>query len=263
MDSSRQERIVAAIASAGMVAAIGYALISGLAARVPALVRDTITLVSLDARELPRRPEPPPPPPPKPRAVESAKPKGSKAKGAPSPANLRNQATQVVAPMLVPLIVPPPVVAATQAGTGSAANTGASDRLGPGQGAGGFGNGFGGGGDGEGDGGEGGGDIPPRQIGGRLSFSDMPADLRETGSGGAVSVRYAVNVDGRASNCLVTGSSGSAELDQITCALIERRFRFKPSRDERGRPVRSIIVETHSWTIDRSDQEEEQARARR
>ena len=250
---------MSALGAALLVAALGAMLISGLAARVPALVRDSITLVSLDMRE-PQRAKPPPPPRPKPRPME--KPKSSKAKGAPSPANLRNQATQVVAPKLPPIIIPPPIVAATQAGTGNAPNTGASDRLGPGQGAGGFGSGLGGGGNGEGGDGEGG-DIPPRQVGGRLSFSDLPADLREAGRGGAVSVRYAVNIDGRVGNCQVTGSSGSAELDQITCALIEQRFRFVPSRDGRGRPVRSIIVETHSWTIDRSEEEKVEARARR
>ena len=216
---------------------------------MPGLVRDTITLVSLEARE----PRPAMPQPPKPRAVQAAKPKGSKATGAPSPPNLRNQATQIVAPKLEPLIVPPPIVAATQAGTGRAANTGASDRVGPGQGAGGFGDGFGGGGDGAG--GDGGGDVPPRWIKGRLRFSDLPAGLLEAERGGSVSVRYVVNIDGRVGNCLVTRSSGSAELDQITCALIERRFRFDPSRDGRGRPVRSIIVETHSWTIESSEED--------
>ena len=37
------------------------------------------------------------------------------------------------------------------------------------------------------------------------------------------------------------------ELDQRTCALIEERFRFAPSRDGDGRPVRSIIEESHTW----------------
>jgi periplasmic protein TonB len=252
MYSPRRNRTVSAFGAALLVAALGALLMSGLAARVPALMRDSITLVSLDPREPPRQPKPPPERP-KPRAVQSTDTGARPAKGAPSSPNLRNRATQVVAPKLEPLILPPPIVAATQAGTGSAANTGASDRLGPGQGAGGFGSGFGGGGDGEG--GDNGGDVPPRQIKGRLRFSDLPAGLQESERGGWVSVRYAVNIDGRVSDCRVTESSGSAELDWVTCALIERRFRFDPSRDGRGRPVRSIIVETHSWTIEPSEEE--------
>jgi protein TonB len=44
-------------------------------------------------------------------------------------------------------------------------------------------------------------------------------------------------------------TSGLPELDQIACRLIEQRFRYKPARDRAGRPVRSTIVETHSWFI--------------
>lgn len=116
-----------------------------------------------------------------------------------------------------------------------------------GTGSGGAGNGNGGGG-GEGGAGVGEG-TPPERIGGRISDGDYPRELSDAGISGTVGVRYRVGIDGRARECLVTRSSGSAALDAHTCTLIERRFRFRPSRDADGRPVPSIIVENHSWIM--------------
>ncbi len=61
---------------------------------------------------------------------------------------------------------------------------------------------------------------------------------------------YTVLTDGRAVDCRVTRSSGSDLLDATTCRLIERRFRFDPSRDGRGRPIVSHIEENHSWIVE-------------
>lgn len=168
-----------------------------------------------------------------------------RAKGAPSPHNLRNKATEIVAPP-APGLQPPPIIAAPAPNIGVANNSGASDRPGPGQGAGGQGNGEGGGGNGgDGDG------TPPRWIKGRLSFRDLPAEIRETGWTGKVGVRYAVETDGHATNCHIDQSSGSPPVDGLTCRLIEERFRFRPALDENGKPVRSIIVESHEWIVER------------
>ncbi len=235
---SSREHLISAIASATMIALLGWALLSGLSvAPMRSAVEQALVSLALNPPPPPRQvPKPPPPPHERPRA----------AKGDPSPRNLRNKATQVVAPVLPP-IKPPPVVAAPQAGIGATSNNGASDVAGPGQGAGGNGDGLGGGGDG------GDGDFtPPRQVGGRLSYADLPADMRAGGRGGRVGVRYSVGTNGRVSDCEVTRSSGSTELDGATCRLIEQRFRFKPSRDANGRAVDADVVENHTWTVDRS-----------
>ncbi|HKT15813.1 MAG TPA: energy transducer TonB, partial [Allosphingosinicella sp.] len=92
--------------------------------------------------------------------------------------------------------------------------------------------------------------TPPRRIRGQIGNSDYPRWAGEAGIGGTVSVRYAVETDGRPSDCVVTGSSGDASLDETTCRLILKRFRFKPSLDRAGRPVRAYIVENHSWMIE-------------
>ncbi|MBW8852721.1 MAG: TonB family protein [Xanthomonadales bacterium] len=130
--------------------------------------------------------------------------------------------------VIVPLAIPAPAAPGI-GGTGS--------------GGAGNGNGGGGGAGGAGDG------TPPQRIGGGISDRDYPRELSDAGISGTVSVRYRVGIDGRARDCIVTRSSGSAALDAHTCALIERRFRFRPSRDADGRPVPSIIVENHSWIM--------------
>ena len=233
---SMRDRLVAGLGTAIVLMLFGYLLVRGLTVGMAFRQDRPIALLDLHA--------PPPPPPPKPPRAHP-KPKQSAAS---SPPNLRSKATPIVAPppILPPPLPPPPVIVAPKADIGAATSTGASDRAGLGTGAGGEGDGAGGGGDGDGG-------TPPRQISGRLKFSDMPADLREASVTGIVAVRYDVETDGHATECEVTKSSGHAELDALTCKLIERRFRFRPSHDRDGDPVVSTIVETHGWVIDRGD----------
>ncbi|EIZ80641.1 hypothetical protein WSK_0614 [Novosphingobium sp. Rr 2-17] len=241
MDTSARDRALSATASLLIVGGGIAGLIIGLAAQMPSRQRDA-ALVSISIARTP-------PPVPRPRETP-AKAHSTAAKGRPAPANLRNKATQIVAPiaMLPPLIVPPPVVTAPRAGTGAATSNGASTRPGPGQGAGGTGDGLGGGGSGDGNGEDYDDAVTrPRQIKGRLHFSDLPPDLREAKTGGELKLQYRIGVDGRVSDCRVLASSGRPELDATTCRLITERFRFRPSKDLQGHPVPSIMVETHGW----------------
>ena len=239
---SPSERLTAALAALAVVLLIGAALVVGLsnAPRMVAAINSAFVAVEL----------------PKPALYPRTKTRSThllrtdKAKRPPAPRNLRNRAAAIVAPTLAPLIVPPPTPTARQAGTGAATQSGAADLLGLGQGAGGVGAGTGGGGDGLRDG-DGISETPPEQIRGHLDYSDMPRAMREAGLEAAVGVRYVVDTDGRVTSCAVTKLSGSPELDRITCVLIEKRFRFRPSYDATGQPVQAVIVETHRWTTDR------------
>jgi protein TonB len=231
-----EQRLPAAIASLGTVALIGWALLSGLT--VSNVVNAVAPLVSIEFTNPP--PRTPEPPRPKPKAVGRAT-----ARNAPSPPNQRNKATPVVAPVLLTILSPPPIIAAPRPGSGEAANNGASDRSGPGQGAGGKGDGTGGGGNG----GSGFGDKPPEQISGDLRFSDLSPELASSG-GASMEVRYYVNVNGRASGCRVTTSSGNAAMDAVGCQIVEQRFRFRPSRDGEGQPIRSVMIQKLEWTIE-------------
>ena len=236
MQASVQDRLWSALGTAVIVALLGYLLFVGMTVDLGRQTDRTLALLDLRM----------PPPPPRPKAVE--RPKSGHAPSRPSPRNLKNQATPIVAPPpLILLPRPSPVIVAPKPGLGMAASNGGSDRAGPGEGAGGQGNGRGSGGNGDGDGG---GDTPPRQIKGRLKDSDLPADLLQVGKPYTVSVRYRVEIDGRVGDCLIAHSSGSAGLDSLTCRLIQQRFRFDPSRDADGHPVESTIEEDQSWEVD-------------
>ncbi|PEQ13156.1 hypothetical protein B2G71_06795 [Novosphingobium sp. PC22D] len=251
--SSGAERWSSALASAAAVALIGWALISGLSfLPEPHEVRRALTTLSLS----PKRPEPAPSPTPSPPPSSPAESAVRSPAKEPAPKdeagkrNLKNEATQIVAPVLPPLIKPP-VVAAPNAGTGAAQNTGASDRAGPGEGAGDHG-------DGRGTGGTGGrgGDTavtPPEHLRGRLKFNDLDRDLRRDRVGGDVGVRFRVETDGRVSACRVSRSSGDPRVDATPCPLIRERYRFRPAEDARGRPVASWVEENHGWFYPRED----------
>ncbi|MEA3002985.1 MAG: periplasmic protein TonB [Sphingomonadales bacterium] len=239
-DPRKNDRIKAVLAAALFEGALAYALLVGLGVRPPTAVSDPLQLVGL----LPERPLPPQKkivPPPK---------RTPQKEGAASPPNLRAKPTEIVVPPPppMPLPVPPPIAAAPIAGPGSAPSAGAADIRGPGTGSGGLGNGTGSGNGGNGGGGGGTGDgTPPRWLKGRVKDSDYPPGARQAGIGGTVAVRYAVEIDGHATACAVIESSGNAELDQTTCRLIEKRFRYRPATDSRGRPVRTFIEEDHTW----------------
>jgi protein TonB len=207
-----------------------------------------------------------PPPPPRIRPEHE---RSRRREGAASPPNLEARPTEVVAPPPV-IPQPPPLPAAPIAGPGDKPTAGAAPIPGPGTGAGGQGNGTGSGGSGNGPGGGGGegGETPPRHIRGTIRDGDYPRGAATAGIGGTVSVIYAVETDGRATHCAITRSSGNAELDETTCRLIEERFRFEPSRDRNGRPIRSRIVQDHEWDVQNlpsrpDDEDEPQPRPRR
>ncbi|CAN5166014.1 hypothetical protein BH09PSE3_BH09PSE3_16520 [soil metagenome] len=237
LQQSDKARFGAAAGSALITALLGYALLNGFGVHPAAVVDRQLDIFNI----MPDTPVAPPPkkPPPPHKAHKDG------ASGAPA---LRAKATEIVAPPPVVPIILPTIAAAKIAGVGTQSSAGASSRPGAGTGGGGNGNG-----DGDGDGGE----TPPEQRSGRIKDSDFPRAAGDNGIGGTVSVEYTVTVRGRATGCRVTRSSGSSELDQTTCRLIEERFRFYPSRDARGNPVESSIVENHSWAVRRSEQPSE------
>ncbi len=220
------ERLLSAFGAICCVALLGYLLIAGMAVAPGSHVDRPLTLLAFRP-PVPKRPPHPRVPPKLKRSPEKGQP--PKGGGAPPPPLL-----VVPAPIFPPTPVP-------QGRPGPVASAGTSA---------GFGTGAGNGGEGDGNGNGGGGDTPPRQIKGRLKYSDLPPELRGQETASNVSVRYAVDVDGKVRQCSVTASSGSEALDRRTCDLIEQRFRFEPSRDRDGRPVRSIIEENHRWEVE-------------
>ncbi|HEU0097290.1 MAG TPA: energy transducer TonB [Allosphingosinicella sp.] len=248
IEEENRDRLRSAVGVGLLHALIGYVLLTGLGYGPPALIHEGLKIFTVD--------EEPPPPPAEParpdveKKTRKAKPKD--AEGAASPANLRNTPTEIVSPKPeIPIPVPPPIPSAPAAGQGSAMAAGAAPVPGPGTGRGGVGSGLGSGrfGNGTGGGGGGGRGSRARWLSGSIDGSDYPDSAYRARVGGTVHLRFTVAPSGRVSDCAVTRSSGSRELDAVTCRLIVRRFRYRPARNAEGVPIASTVVGEHVWEV--------------
>jgi protein TonB len=178
---------------------------------------------------------PPPPPPPQQQQREQQKPKE---KEGGSPANVRSQATPVVAPK--PEVEPqrPNPIAVTETPSQGAAPTqGAAAVRGPGTGAGGTGTGTGNGSGSGSGGGDGGVADPPHLISPVLTGRDIPRDLLQQWPGGTpVFLRLRVNPQGYVSECNVLRGTGVAAIDNTMCNIAHDRLRFRPAVNRSGQP---------------------------
>jgi periplasmic protein TonB len=174
----------------------------------------------------------PPPPPAKPRQHSG---------GAPHVAGKKAIAAPVMA--ITPVRPPEPIAAASHPADGAANQSGAA-LTSAGNGGGGSGSGSG-----VGQGADNGGGTPLRQIDGAIREQDYPREAERLHQSGRVHIRFTVGVNGRVSDCRVTRSSGSPSLDEATCRLILKRFRYEPSRDAAGRAFADVVTGVHHWRI--------------
>lgn len=84
--------------------------------------------------------------------------------------------------------------------------------------------------------------VPAVWLGGGPSNADNRGGWYE----GTVAVRFTIQPNGRVSNCVATRGSGNANLDAMTCGLVETGMRFRPALDQ-GRPVASQGSATYVW----------------
>lgn len=188
-----------------------------------------------------------PPSPPTQEPMPARVPSESEA-GAAAPPALKAEPTPVVAPEPVVPFERVPIAAAPVAGQGAAPTAGAASVPGPGTGAGGTGAGRGAGGTGAGPG-SGGVVTRARLVRGRIRDSDYPHGAYRAGAQGQVFARLQIAADGSVTDCRVETSSGHPELDETTCRLIRRRFRFEPARDAQGNRVADVGGWLQRWWI--------------
>jgi periplasmic protein TonB len=226
-----RERALALAAVVIVQLALGLALLTGLRVQFSRAVEGVQRLVQIDlpqvppppvAIEIPKRQER------RREAAPKAEPKPLGGSPGPQPAH--------APPSVTPVIAVQPTVAPSGGGTGT----------GPARGSG-SGGGTGGSGYGDGDGGG----TDAEQIAGAITPSDYPRNLRRAGIGGTVYFVFTVGANGRVTRCGLTRSSGVAELDVLTCRLVMQRFVYRPSTDNRGRPVPTEVDGEHEWVARR------------
>lgn len=79
--------------------------------------------------------------------------------------------------------------------------------------------------------------------------NDYPTRALREEREGTTSFRVTVGADGRVTSCSVTGSSGSPDLDDATCANVTRRARFNPATDGEGNPTTGQYSSRVRWVI--------------
>jgi protein TonB len=221
-----RERLLAFAAVVLVQAVFGLALLSGLRVDLTRASDVVQQLIDVRLQKPPPPPEPPKPPPPHQHRQESA-PKAAPDKLGGSPGPQPAHASPSVTPVI------PVKSSAAPSGGG----TGTGPALGSGAGGGTGGNGYGDN--------EGGSDL--EHIAGEILRSDYPPELGRARIGGRVSVTLTVEPNGLVSRCRIVRSSGVPELDAVTCRIMQQRFRFRPSTDRYGRPIRDEVDWDHDW----------------
>ncbi|WP_174214220.1 energy transducer TonB [Erythrobacter sp. KY5] len=181
---------------------IGYLLISGLAISAVQEVVERVTTVDIEEPEPPEEPEEPPPEqPPQETAPPPPVAPPPPINIAPAPPPIQTQPT-IPPPAPPALTIPPPAPVAPPAPPPPSQARGATTRN-------------------------------ERSWATRIQENYPSRALREEVEG-TVGVRVTVTPDGRATNCQVTGSSGSSILDEAACRGMERYARFNPALDAAG-----------------------------
>jgi protein TonB len=228
-----RQRTLAIGATVALTLLVGFALFGHRWSAAVQDVADRISAIALEA-------------PPPPSAPPAERPAAPEPEGAASPANTRNDPTQVVAPRPTVVIREMPARAAPVEGTGNATDSGAAPTPGPGTGAGGEGSGRGAGAGGNGTGG-GGGAVRAQHRRGGIGYRDWPDGVPRADAPVRVEVRYWVEVNGRCTACEIQRSSGIAALDARTCQLVMQRFRYEPARNAAGEAIRSEVAWRQDW----------------
>lgn len=92
--------------------------------------------------------------------------------------------------------------------------------------------------------------VPRSSVALWVTSNDYPSRALREERAGRVTAVFDVNSAGRVENCRIGISSGSPDLDDVTCTSLTRRGRYLPATDRGGVPVAARdIRESIDWTI--------------
>jgi len=206
-------RVVGLAAVAVVHIILGYALITGLASKAVKLITEPLKTVNI--KEEVKPPEEPPPPPPKDVEIPPFVPPPEvtiQTDTPPPPAPPRQSIAPSPPPAPPQAPAPPAPPAPPQAPTGPTS--------------------------------------PATAIGSSTVVSEddyPPSSLRAEEQGRTV-ITVSINTQGRVDSCSVTTPSGFPKLDEKSCQLAQRRFRFKPAL-QNGTPIASSKQMPIKWQI--------------
>lgn len=204
-------RVTALIIVALIHVFLGYALITGLAYSAVQQVIKKVTTVDIKKDE-PKKPPPPPPPPknlPPPPVAPPVK-----INVAITPPQIQTVTTP---PPPAPVItLPPPPAAPPPPPAPRFAAKGA---------------------------------VPRGTPGDWVTTDDYPPRALREERAGTTRFHMTVGTNGRPTDCQITGSSGSPDLDEATCTYATRRAKFTPAMDTNGQPTTGAFNGSVRWVI--------------
>jgi periplasmic protein TonB len=204
-------RITALIIVAVIHVVLGYALVTGLAFSAAKKVIEKVT--TIDIEEEVKKEEPPPPPPKK----LDVPPPVTKIVVPPTKIDIAPPTAPSMPTTPVPLPPPPPLPLPPAAPPPPSFTPKSA--------------------------------TPKGNPGSWATTNDYPSRALREERAGVTGFRVTVGPDGRASNCTITSSSGSPDLDEATCANVTRRARFNPAMDGEGKPTTGSYSGRIRWVI--------------
>lgn len=206
-------RIAAFVVVALLHVALGYALVSGLAYEGVQQVIKKVTTVDI------KKDEPKEEPPPPPKKADAAPP----IVAPPPKKNITNVSPPIEITQTIPPPSPPPLVVAPPAPVAAVAPP--PPKFTPKQ------------------------PTPRGNPGSWATTNDYPTRALREEREGTTGFRVTVGPDGRVTDCQVTSSSGSPDLDEAACANVKRRARFNPATDGEGQPTTGSYSNRVRWVI--------------
>ncbi len=82
-----------------------------------------------------------------------------------------------------------------------------------------------------------------------ISTSDYPTASLNRGDEGLVQYRVTVGTNGKVKSCEVLATSGFERLDKGTCSKVSSRARFEPATNSAGEKVMQTYTGSVQWTI--------------
>jgi len=206
-------RVTALIVVAILHVIVGYALVTGLAYEAIQKVKERVETFDVEKEKEPEEPPPPPPDQPVPPPPIVAP---------PPPITFNQPAPQVQTVQTPPKVFLPPTVVAPPPAPPPPP---AAPRVQPKSAS------------------------PKGNPGSWATTDDYPSRALREEREGTTRFRVDVGPDGRVTNCQVTGSSGSPDLDDASCKNITRRARFSPATDGEGKPTTGSYSNSVRWVI--------------
>ncbi|MBB3859760.1 protein TonB [Novosphingobium hassiacum] len=205
-------KITALIIVAILHVVVGYALVTGLAYEAIKKVKEVTSAVNIEEEKPPEEPPPPPPKqdtPPPPIVAP------------PPPISFNAPAPQVQTVNVAPPVALPPAPVALPPAPAAPPPPRFSPK----------------------------GAAPKGNPGSWATTNDYPSRALREEREGTTGFRVSIGTDGKVTDCQITRSSGSPDLDEATCANVRRRARFTPATDGEGQPTTGSYSNSVRWVI--------------